>query len=130
MYVWTALNNWLTLTIYWKVAIVTVISSELCCCSNNYHIFATAYKYTTLNRPNKNNTIRAIINIKISTNVKNEIIAVFAVLYVKLLTFYAIRNFDFKLVLLIFEVVVLRIELFLFYFWWHNIVFWLLIWLL
>lgn len=115
-------NNWLTLAIDGKVAIMTIICSELACSSHNNHILTTTYKYAALYWCRKNDTVWTIINVDVGTDVKYEIIAFVTIFNVKLLTFYWVRYFDFKLFVLIFEVIILRVEFLLLYFWWHYVI--------
>ena len=122
MYIWAAFDNWLTFTINWKMAVMTIISSKLPNSSNNGHIFTAAYKNTALNRSSKDYTILTVINVDICSNIKNKIAWIFTILNVKLLTFDRIWDFYLELLWLIFEIVVLWIKFFLLYFWWQDIV--------
>lgn len=123
---WATLNDWLTFTINRKVTVVAIICSELSCCSHDDHIFAAADKNAALYGSCEYDTVGAIIDVDIGADVKHEVFAFVTVFNVELLTFNWIGDFYFKLLILIFEIVVLRLEFLLLYFRWHYVVFWFL----
>lgn len=130
MYVRATFNNRLAFTIYRKMAIMTVICSELTNSSNNNHIFTASNKYTAFNRGCINNTILAIININVSTYIEDKISSIFATIYIELLSFDWINWLYFKLVLLLLKIKVFWIKLFFLCPCGQNIVFWFRLWLL
>ena len=110
-------NNRLTFTQQWKYTVVTLISPELFCCSNNSEIFTVSNKYCALTWSNIYLTIIGVINVYVGSNIKNKIFRLFAIVDVILLTFYWIDFFHFKLISLVFKSIVVRIVLFLYGFW-------------
>lgn len=124
MDLWTAFNNRLTFTIYWKMRAMAIVSSKLPNCCYYYHIFAISYKNTAFNWRSKYETIFTIINIYIGCHIKDKICTIFAFINIKLLPFQWINKFDFELVLLLLKWVISRVEFFLFHTSIQDIIFW------
>jgi len=100
---------------------MTFICSELFCSSYHYKIVTVSNKYCALTRCNINFTVLCVINVDIGSYVKDKILTVITGIDIVLLTLYWIDFFNFKLVCLIFKLVVIRI-VFLFYsLWLENI---------
>lgn len=104
---------------------MTVICSKLSYSTNYYHIFTISNKDTTLDRSSKYKTILTIINVYIGSYIKNKVFTIFTIVNIELLTFYGIDRLCFELILLIFEIIVLRINFLFFECCWENVVLWL-----
>ena len=104
-----AFNHRLTLTIQWKYAIMTLISPKLLSRSNNSKSLATSYKNCAFAWCNKDSTIISIIDVEISSDVKNKVLRIFAVIYIILLLFNRINLFYFEAINFIFISIVIWI---------------------
>ena len=102
---------------------MTVICPKLPNNSHNNKIPTIPSKNTALTWCCKNKTIFTIINVKIGNDIEDKICSFFAIINIELLSFYRIYRFYPELILLVFEVIVLWVEDFLFYFWWQDVVF-------
>ena len=117
------LNNWLTLTTQWKMTIMPIVQSKLPCNPNKNHILATSNKDTTFTRSSKHKAILTIINVDIGSDIKDKVERSLTVFNIELLSFKRINNFNFELILLIFEIEVFRIEFLFLWFCWQDVVF-------
>lgn len=96
-----ALNYWTTFTQKRKMTILTIYSPKLPSSCNNSQVFAISDKNSTITRGNENKAIVGIIDINISSNIKDKIRTIFTVVKVKLLHFYSVNLLYFKLSLFI-----------------------------
>lgn len=124
----TTLNDWLALTIYRKMWIVTIICSELPNCAYDCHVLAISNKYAALDWCSEYKAILTIIDVNIGCYIENKVCPVFASVNIKLLAFDWIYCFHSKLILLLLEIVILWVKLLLLYWRGHYIIFglWLL----
>lgn len=111
------LYDWLALTIDWKMRVMTIVSSKLANSCHNYHVFATTHKYAALYGSCKNETIFTVVNVNVSSNIKNEIRSIIAIFDIKLLPFYRVHSFYSELIFLLFEIIILWIKFFFLYCW-------------
>lgn len=128
MYSRTTLNDWLTFTINWEVALMTIICSKLPYCSYDDHIFTIPDKNAALNRSSEYETILTIIDVYIGGYVKYEICSILTSVNVELLPLYWVNRFYSELIFLLLKVIILWIKFLLLYWRGHDIIFWF--WLL
>ena len=116
-----ALNNGLTLTQQRKHTIMALISPKLFRSRYNNKILAVSHKNSTLTRRYIYLAVIRIVNIDISSHIKDKVLRVVAVLDVVLLALYRVDLFDPELALLVLEAVVVGV-VFLFYcLWFENV---------
>lgn len=96
---------------------MTLVGSELFSGSNNSKISAISNKNSALTGRNINFGIIGIINIDICSNIKDKILRVLTIIYIELLTFNRINNFNFKTILFIFKSIIIWIVFLLYCFW-------------
>ena len=110
----TALDNGLTLAVDGEMAIVTIIRPKLTHNSYNNQVAAASGENATLTGRRKDKAVLAIIDVDVGGDIEDKVGTVFTSIDIKLLAFDGIDGLDLELVLLLFEVIVLRIEGFLF----------------
>jgi hypothetical protein len=98
------------------MTVMTIICSKLSSWGDDNHIVRTPDKDRALHRSSKDKAILAIIDIDIGCDIKDEIGSIFAIIDIELLSFKWIDGFNFKLISLVFKVVVL--EIFFFFLYW------------
>ena len=110
----TALDNGLTLAVDGEMAIVTIIRSKLTHNPYNNQVAAASGENATLTGCRKDKAVLTVIDVDVGGDIEDKVGTVFTSIDIKLLTFDGIDGLDLELVLLLFEVIVLWVESFLF----------------
>ena len=108
-----ALYDWLTFAIERESPLVRLECSKLLGGCDQSHIFAVPHKDSAFTWRHKDETVSAIINVKVCSDIKDKKLAIWAVLNIKLLFLDWIDFLYFEAFIFVDESIIVRIELFL-----------------